>query len=177
MADAIKLPEIYELDERDPVVGWEVTDLSSADWAAGKIREAQESMQTIKEHADRLRKQADEWESRQLAPYADQVGFFTGLLRLWADRGGMEGLTKKKSLDLPSGMRIGFRSGSEVVEIEDEEAAIAECKQYQLDDAVKIKETISKTAVKKHLKAGIQFNTIRMDRRPDTFYVKEIGDE
>jgi len=172
MADAMKLPEIYELDERDPVDGWKVTDLSSADWAAGKIREAQESMDRIKEHADRLRRQADEWESKQLAPYSDQVQFFTTLLKMWAEQGGMEGLTKKKSLDLPSGMRVGFRAGSEVVEIEDEEAAIAECKSYQLTDTIKVKETLSKTAIKKHLQAGVQFNTIKMDRRPDTFYVK-----
>lgn len=177
MTDAIKLPEIYELDERDSTFGWQVTDLSSADWAAGKIREARESMDKIKAHADRLRKQADEWESKQLSPYADQVEFFTGLLRFWAEHGGMEGLTKKKSLDLPSGMRIGFRAGSEVVEVEDEEKAIEECKQYQLTDAIKVKETLSKTAVKKHLNAGIQFNTIRIDRRPDTFYVKEVSDE
>lgn len=173
MADAIKLPEIYELDERDPVDGWKVTDISSADWAAGKIREAQESMRTIKEHADRLRKQADEWESRQLEPYADQVQFFTGLLRLWAENGGFEGLTKKRSLDLPSGMRIGFRAGAEVVDIEDEEAAIEECKQYGLVECVKVKETISKTNIKKHLNAGVQFNTIKLDRKPDSFYVKE----
>nr|BDD44998.1 hypothetical protein 17 [Spirochaetaceae bacterium] len=173
MSNELRMPELFEFND-EPVQKerFEVRDIGSADWAAGKIREAQQAIGRIKEHADRLRTQIAEWEQSESVQWQDQIDFFEPMIRHWAEL-SLAQYTKKRSLDLPSGMRIGFRAGSEVVEIEDEEKAIAELKQYKLTDSIKVKEVIVKAAVKKHLNAGIQFNTIRMDKKEDSFYVKE----
>ena len=172
MADAMRLPELHEMEAaNEPRDHWDVTDLGSADFAAGRIREAQEAIARIQEHAALLRSQVNAWALAEAKQWDEQILFFEPLLRKWAEE-NMSDYSKKRSLDLPGGMRIGFRAGSETVDIDDEAGLIEEAKQYKLTDTVQVKESILKTPLKKHLRAGVQFNHARLDQKPDTFYVK-----
>lgn len=170
MSDA--MPRLDEIagkpTERE---GFTVTDLGTASWATGKIREAQEAQARIREHADQLHKQITEWEQSASAQWRERIEFFKPLVRRWAEE-HMHEYSKKKSLDLLSGMRIGFYAGSFTVVIDDEAEAINELKQYQMTDAIKVTESVKKSEVKKHIEAGLQFNTIRVEAKPETFYVK-----
>jgi len=113
------------VDESDPAVqgGWQITTLTSADWALARLAEchaeqdeidkqAAESIRRIKERAEALKAKA-----------ARGVGFFRFKLIAWAEarRADILGGGKKKSRDFLHG-RIGWRTKAGRLQVENDKA-------------------------------------------------------
>ena len=151
---------------------WRITDLQSATWVAGKIREAQEAIARIQNDADTRHNETADWEERMSAEWKDRISFFESHLRPWLEI-HMHEYTRKRSMPLPNGVSVGFRTVPAKVDIVDADRLIDEIKQYNLDGAIETVEKLVKSEVKKHLQSGVQFENASLTPPVDKFFVKE----
>lgn len=118
-----------------------VCDAGSADWVVAQITRWRDELARVKAQMEkitgRIEGEIKFFETR----YEEQ-------LRDWA-KTAITG--KRKSIDLPHG-RVGFRHVGERVEVIEEEAAI-EAARASVPEAVKVKVSLSLTALKEHFKA------------------------
>ena len=125
---------------------FEVTDLGVADWTVHRILRLQSQANEIRELAKRRKAELDARVEAITNALENEIEFFTGPLRAWAEESLKN--EKKRSIKLLSGT-VGLRKTPERTEIEDEDALIAWLKQTNHTEAIKTKETILKTELKK----------------------------
>lgn len=148
---------------------FEVRDLDTANWAMGKINEANQRIAMRRAQADEYKAKIDRWVEKANADDVATIQFFEQELRPFAEIEVAK--VNKKSVKLLGGT-VGFRDRPASVEIDDEEAAISYCETFA-PELVRTKKTIDKAAMKKWLAQGEVFDGARLVPGGVTFYVKE----
>lgn len=159
-------PDIIDLSpEKTP---FEVTDLSAADWALAKAKQAQLSIDQRKQMARAYIDKINAWlADANKSDYAT-MEFMAGALNPWVKQETQQ--TKKKSIKLVSGT-VGFRKAPASIDIEDEEQAMTFCKD-RIPQAVKTKEYLLKSEIKKHVeKTGELPDGVRFRSGEEKFYL------
>lgn len=157
-----------------------VTDDKSANWVLRKLAECDAAEAEITDMMAAEIKAITDRVEKLLKPIVRNRQFFTDIyepqLKAWAALKLKD--SKKRSVALIHGV-VGFRAGRESLVVDDEEAAIANLKEY-LPDCVRItiKEEIVKTKLISHLKENEQTEywaagdvVARIERGEDVFYV------
>jgi hypothetical protein len=136
----------HEAPERE---GWTVDSQDSAAWASRKLAKAHAAVEAVSaweaREIERIRAVAEAERNR----YRGEIEFFEGHLGTYLVKLVAEG-RKTKSLDLPGG-RVQLRARQPKLEILDEAKAITWLRENGYSDAVRVKESVDKTAVKKAL--------------------------
>lgn len=174
-----ELKESFDKFISDSVDGesdsFKVTDDDSADWALSKCGEASEREKEVKEFAKMQIERIKEWEKVELAKTTYTFNYFAGLLTEYAFS-LREKDHKFKSLNLPNG-RFGFRKQQPAWEYDDD-VVIKSLRDAALTDLINVKETVSKTDVKKKLAVvnGVVINP-ETGERIDGITVMERGEK
>jgi len=129
---------------------FEVTDMLAADWALSKIGMCEGKMSQRTAFAIEQKERIDIWLAKENSKEAVLVDFLAEKLHPWL-RQELQDEKKKRSISLPSG-KIGFRKTGGGIDITDEEKALKWAKEY-CEEAVKVKESVLKTPLKKHLES------------------------
>ena len=128
--------------------GFKIDSPELADWALGKIREAQNEIDEAQEvHAANVAR-ADEWLDQQATAARATIAWMTEHLRRWFEPTYDD---KHKSASFPNG-RCGFRKNPPRLDVSDPEAAVTWAR-AELPAAVRVAEDVDKAAIKAHIKA------------------------
>jgi phage host-nuclease inhibitor protein Gam len=140
---------IYGEDKPD-YTGFQVTDLSAADWAVRKAKAAEERMAQRQALADGYRYKIAEWLEQANKSDAETVAFMAGVLRPFVEE-AVRG-QKTKTVLIPSG-KVGLRKAPDHIEIRDE-AALMAILDAEHPECVRVKKEVNKAALKKVLQEG-----------------------
>jgi actin-related protein len=134
--------------------GFKVTDLSSATWCFRKLRAIATKKAEIEETAAKEIEHIEKWKEEQLKQYESDTEFFEGAISAYF----VEERAKdsKFKLSTPYG-KVTSRKAKKWL-YEDEEELKAYIKENDID-AIRIKEEIDKTNLKKICKDGVNQDT------------------
>lgn len=140
--------------QEERVTGFEINNLQSATWAFKKLRAISDKQREIEEVAAAEIERIEEWKQEQLKQYKSDSEFFEGCISAYfiEERAN----DKKFKLSTPYG-KVTTRKSKKWL-YEDEEAL----KNYVKDngiDAIRIKEELDKTSLKKLFKDGVNQET------------------
>lgn len=121
------------------------------DWCMEKIRQAKRMMEQNDRVAEARKLQIEDWRQGENRKLENRIGYFEWCVRelMPDDVEVFQDVYGKKSRDLPFGT-VGFRQQPDKIEVYNEEQALAWAKLHKLP--TKIKETVSKTELKKAIK-------------------------
>ena len=134
--------------------GFKIDSLEGATWAFRKLRAIEAKKAEIKAIADEEKVRIDLWEQQEIKQYEADKEYFEGLLSAYYVEERAK--DKKFKLSTPYG-KVSSRKTSKWI-YEDEE----EIKQYVKEndiDAIRIKEELDKTSLKKICKDGVNQET------------------
>ena len=134
--------------------GFKVTDLSSATWCFRKLRAIEAKKAEIEETAAKEIEHIEKWKEEQLKQYASDTEFFEGAVSAYFVEERAK--DKKFKLSTPYG-KVTSRKTKKWL-YEDEEELKAYIKENDID-AIRIKEEIDKTSLKKICKDGVNQDT------------------
>ncbi len=134
--------------------GFKVTDLSSATWCFRKLRAIAAKKSEIEEIAAKEIEYIEKWKEEQLKQYASDTEFFEGAVSAYFVEERAK--DKKFKLSTPYGKVTSRKSKKWLYE--DEEELKAYIKENDID-AIRIKEEIDKTSLKKICKDGVNQDT------------------
>lgn len=127
---------------------FQVTDLSSAQWCAGKAIAAQQDIGLAKARKDELIARVEEWYKRETAESERTCERMGELLRPWVT----DQLKGKKRRSVPLiGATVGLRKTPEKVDVKDFEAFKAWAKEHY-PGAIRIKEEPDKPIINRIIK-------------------------
>ena len=134
--------------------GFKVNDLSSATWCFRKLRALEAKKAEIEEVAAKEIEYIEKWKEEQLKQYASDTEFFEGAISAYFVEERAK--DKKFKLSTPYG-KVTSRKAKKWL-YEDEEELKAYIKENDID-AIRIKEEIDKTSLKKICKDGVNQDT------------------
>lgn len=140
--DDMKDIDLYEgeVDKKT----WSVTDIESADFAVGKVLQAQSRMAERKAIADKLHDEIDRRFEKANKDDHDTIEFMTGCLRPWVQQ-EIQTL-KGRTVTLLAG-KAGLHRTPDRVEIDDEEALIKWAEE-NAPELLRVKKSIDKKKLK-----------------------------
>jgi phage host-nuclease inhibitor protein Gam len=147
---------------------FEVKDLDTANWAVSKMKKANERIAKIRTVAEEYHRRVDTWLADIIKEDVDTIDFFETELRPFVSREIAS--RKAKSVKLMGGV-AGYRSGTDTVEIEDEEKALQYCRRFA-PELIRVTESIDKGDAKKLLQKGEVIEGLRLVPGIERFYVK-----
>jgi len=160
-------PEEPEVKE-----GFKIRNLDGANWAACKITKANSAIAEIETQANMMRQKIAEWEAKAKQPYESTWDTMKMFLNEWVESEVKD--LKRKYIDL-LGVRAGFRSTPETVEVTDEAGAIEYCEKEhpELVRAV-TKKSLDKKGIMKlwREKSEVILGT-NISSGHENFYIKE----
>jgi phage host-nuclease inhibitor protein Gam len=134
----VEMPDAPQVDE-----SFHVRDAATANWVLRKILAARRYAECVREWAAAEVKRAQREEEFFLVR-------FGGELEEWCRRQIQEDGGRRRSVNLPAGV-MGFRRTPTGLEVADEQKVIDWCRRH-LSQAIVIRESLSKTVLKEHLK-------------------------
>ena len=143
------IANLYSVQEKER---FEVDTLEKASWVVDKIAQKETLIQKYTRLKTEYLSRINQWYEDNTKGLLADIDNLQEMIRPYAYREVLK--IDKKSLKLPQGT-IQFRK-SEAVQIEDEQALIRWLKENNYESAVNIKESASKTEVKKIIESGIQ---------------------
>lgn len=152
---------------------FEVKDLDTANWAVGKMRDAETRIQQYRALADEYKRKIDAWLEKATHDDQQTIEFFESEIRPYVEREIAGG--KKQSMKL-LGATVGFRKSPASVEIEDEDAVVSYCETFA-PELVRVMKSVDKTEMRKRLEKGEVFDGAHLEPGSVRFYVKLEEDE
>lgn len=164
-------------DETEEIVpkGFEVKDLSSANWCMAKIGLANSRIAEREQVAKELHDRIDTWLEKATLDYHKTIDVMKEFLEPYIKQQCDEESTekkKKRSVKLVLGV-AGFRATSGRTNIVDMEKAVEWAKKQGLE--IKVVESVSATAIKESIKANGEIppeDAVIIEVGEDRFYVK-----
>lgn len=147
----ILLKEVLQEEVRE---SFKIDNLEAATWAFRKLRAIESKKAEIKAIADKERANIDAWEQQELKQYEADREYFEGLLSAYYVEERAK--DKKFKLSTPYG-KLSCRKSSKWI-YEDEQALIDYCNINEID-AIRVKEELDKTNLKKICKNGVNQET------------------
>ncbi|AOR24324.1 host-nuclease inhibitor Gam family protein [Clostridium taeniosporum] len=134
--------------------GFKIENLEGATWAFRKLRAIENKKAEIKAIADEEKARIDSWEQQEIKQYEADKEYFEGLLSsYYVDEKAKD---KKFKLSTPYG-KVNSRKSKKWI-YEDEETLKSYIKENEIE-AIKVKEELNKTALKKICKDGVNTET------------------
>ena len=156
-------PEMVETERDTFVVDSDI----KADWAVGKIAEAEAKIAEMADAKQQYIDKINAWFDDATSSHRSTIEYMTEQVKPWAER-QIPMDAKKKSIKLPSGS-YGFRNSQAKVLIDDEEKAMSACKELHPEA---IKESLSVSALKDIMKKGELVDGCSVSPVVRNFYVK-----
>jgi phage host-nuclease inhibitor protein Gam len=147
---------------------FEVKDLDTANWAVSKMTKANQRIAQYQALATEYHRKIDAWLADISKEDKDTIEFFEAELRPFVSREIAS--HKAKSVKLMGGI-AGYRSGTDTVEIEDEQKALQYCRAFA-PELIRVTESIDKGDAKKRLQKGEVIEGLRLVPGIERFYVK-----
>lgn len=168
--EALDLPGVLVEDVPETVrtESFQVDTMDKGIWAAGKIVQAQRSLEELERWARVFHDRIDAWVAKASKPHLDTVGYLGSLLRPFlADR--LRGL-RVRSLTLP-GLRLGFRTSPSRVVVDDPVKALGYLEERH-PEAIQVKREVLKTALKPLLSRGEAIPGVSLVEGDESLYVQ-----
>ncbi len=89
---------------------FEVTDMKKAEWAVKKIAQRRARIAEFREYANAKIEQINAWLEGECQPLEDDIAYFEGLLRPFAEAELAKSKKKTKTVKLPNGGKLSFRA-------------------------------------------------------------------
>ena len=140
------VPVSTEPGSAPPAPAFVVDSIAKADWAVGRILDAQARIDRRSALASELHARVDAWLTKANAPDNDSIVYISSLLRPFAEA-EIAKQHRSRSLFLPSGT-AQLRKLPDRLSIDDAEAAISYC-EAQHPSAVIVKKDVSRTELKR----------------------------
>ncbi|WP_338854759.1 host-nuclease inhibitor Gam family protein [Clostridium perfringens] len=134
--------------------GFVITDLESVSWVFRKLRAISEKEKEIKTYAANEVERIKAWENDQLSSFGNEKAYFEGLLIEYYAK--QRQVDKKFKINTPYG-KVSSRKNKKWI-YEDEEQLKTYIKENDIP-AIKVKEDLDKTSLKKIFKDGINQET------------------
>ena len=140
------VPVPTEADTAPAAPAFVVDSIAKADWAVGRILDAQARIDSRAALASELHARVDAWLTKASIPDNDSIVFISSLLRPFAES-EIAKQHRSRSLFLPSGT-AQLRKMPDRLSIDDAEAAISYC-EAQHPSVVIVKKDVSRTELKR----------------------------
>lgn len=147
---------------------FEVKDLDTANWAVGKMLDAESRIQEYRALADEYKRKIDEWLDRATKDDQSTIEFFQSEIRPFVEREVAK--TNKQSMKL-LGATVGFRKTPPAVVVDDEDSAVEYLETFA-PEVVRTKKSVDKKAIKQRLESGEDIPHVHMEPGGVKFYVK-----
>lgn len=142
----IELLEVEDIETQE--IKFEITDLSSLNWAFRKLTALKSKEKEIKQVANEERERIADWEKGELSSLNGSIGFFEGLIQAYHANQLAED-PKAKTISTPYGKSKTRKSG-ETPEKQNEEKVLQFVIENELDEF--IKNSVKWADLKKSLK-------------------------